>query len=113
MQVAVDGAITSGTVTIKDAAGNTVKTINLPPGNGPFQLGWDGTNNAGVQVPSGSYSISVTTTGAGGNSVTGTPEITGTISAVDLGAQGTLLQIGNASVTPADVLSIGATGGTP
>ena len=85
-------------------------TIALPPGKGPFPLAWNGTDSNGAPLPAGSYSINVTASGAGNSTVSGTAQMTGTISAVTLGAT-TQLQIGDALVTPADVLSIGNNGG--
>jgi len=113
MSVKVDGAITGGSLVIKNANGDEIRRIPLPAGKGPFPIAWDGTGSNGAPVPPGSYSLSVECTGAGGTTVTGTPQITGTIDGVELGAAGTRLRIGHSLVNPADVLSIGATGATP
>ena len=55
------------TLTVKDAAGNTVAT--LPQGSlasGPNTVTWDGKDSAGKQLPDGAYSVSISATGADG-----------------------------------------------
>lgn len=58
-------------ITIKDTKGNTVKQMdyfNLQAGNHAFQ--WDGMDNAGKQLDSGTFSIHVAAKDAKGESVT-------------------------------------------
>jgi flagellar basal-body rod modification protein FlgD len=111
LSVKVDGAIASGTVTIKNASGAVVSTYPLPSGPGPFTVPW--TAPGAPPLPAGAYSVTVSVTGMNGSAVKATPEITQTIDGIELGASGTQLRLGHALVNPADVLAIGANGGTP
>ena len=86
-------AVDSATVTITDASGNTVRTINLgsqPAGTLPLQ--WDGMTNAGTQAPNGTYTFSVKAT-QGGNSVAATPLAEDVVSSVSQNSQGVLLNL--------------------
>ena len=107
ISVVCDSTIKSGVMEIKDSNGVTVKQINFGPGNGPFALSWNGTNPDGTPVPAGTYSLKVTTTAADGTAVNATPEISGTATKLELDSDGNYLRIGNALVTPAEVISIG------
>lgn len=97
----------SGTVTISDAAGRTVRTASLgalSAGNGSFT--WDGRDNNGAVLPAGAYSFSVAGTSAGGAAVTATTYTTGRIDGVNL-AEGTpRLSIGSISVPLTDVITV-------
>ncbi len=56
-------AASTVTVNISDGSGNVVKTIqSAPTGNGDQSFTWDGTNDAGNQVGSGTYTFSVQAT---------------------------------------------------
>ncbi|MBV6287965.1 flagellar hook assembly protein FlgD [Pseudomonas aegrilactucae] len=62
-QVVVPQSITSGTVTVTDKDGKTVKTIDLgaqAAGNADFI--WDGTNEKGEKVDPGTYTFTAKTT---------------------------------------------------
>lgn len=63
--------VSSGTITIKDLNGNIVRTFDitdLPAGVNPFS--WDGTDDAGNRLKSGSYSIEASYTSPDGSSGT-------------------------------------------
>ncbi|MBT9431204.1 flagellar hook assembly protein FlgD [Candidatus Sodalis endolongispinus] len=58
--VELDAAASDVVVTIQDASGNTVKTVNLGSQTaGAHAYSWDGTDDAGTAVAEGSYSFSV------------------------------------------------------
>jgi flagellar basal-body rod modification protein FlgD len=62
-QVVVPQSITSGTVTVTDKDGKTIKTIDLgeqKAGNADFI--WDGTNEKGEKVDPGTYTFTAKTT---------------------------------------------------
>jgi flagellar basal-body rod modification protein FlgD len=110
IDVHTDGQITGGTVVIKNASGQIVNSIPLPAGNGTIPVAWNGTDQRGVAVPPGTYTIEVEATGAGGATVHATPELKGVIDGLELGPTGNHLRIGHALITPSAVLSIGASG---
>ncbi len=95
-------------VTIYDEFGDEVRRIELGPlAAGETAIGWDGTDTRGVAVPAGSYRIEVTATGADGSTVTADPKLRGVVDAIEFADGYPLLRIGNATVTPASVVSIG------
>lgn len=69
--VNLDRATTELTVQIKDENGNVVRTISeRGMDQGDHVINWDGTDDSGVQVASGMYSVSVSATDASGNTFT-------------------------------------------
>ncbi|HKS13300.1 MAG TPA: flagellar hook assembly protein FlgD [Pseudomonas sp.] len=61
--VVVPQSIDSASVVVKDASGNTVKTIEMgSQAAGNAQFIWDGTNAKGEAVDPGSYTFTATTT---------------------------------------------------
>lgn len=75
-------------VTVSDAAGNVVRTLDLgtlPPGLS--QQGWDGTNDAGQPVPAGPYRIDVQAAN-GASAVAATSLVFGQVASVAQGANG-------------------------
>lgn len=88
-------AVDSMTVSITDAAGNTVKTINLGAQNaGTLALQWDGTTDAGAKAPDGAYQFSVKAS-QNGSAVTATALSQDTVSSVSQNAQGVMLNLAN------------------
>lgn len=103
----MSGNADSVLLAIKDAAGNTVRNLNL----GALQSGiqsfsWDGTMDNGAKAPDGKYSISVLATQAGA-SVAATTLSVGTVSSVARAASGVSINLGNlGSVALADIKQI-------
>ncbi|UFS72333.1 flagellar hook assembly protein FlgD [Geomonas sp. RF6] len=101
------GAASSITVTVKDASGNTVKTITAgAAGAGDNAVSWDGTDNSGAALPSGAYSFSVSALDASGTKVAATPFIKGTVDGVDLSGSTPTLSVGNIQVPIYSVTSV-------
>lgn len=95
------------TVSVQDASGAVVKTITGgAQGAGSGSLAWDGTNNAGTALASGTYSFSVGAKDASGNSVTSTPFIKGKVDGVDMSGATPVLSIGNLKLNLTDVSSV-------
>lgn len=97
----------SVTAVIKDASGRTVRTLRFGAGEvGTFSATWDGRDDKGVQVPSGSYSVSFTAADASGQSVGAITEGAGHVSGISF-ANGTAeLVVGGVRVQLADVIQI-------
>jgi flagellar basal-body rod modification protein FlgD len=94
-------------VSIQDANGNTVDSIDLgkqPAGTLPII--WDGTQTDGTTAPDGTYTFTIAATAAG-NPVTTTNLSFGTISSVSNGVGGTKLNVTNiGAVNVSDVVEI-------
>jgi len=87
-------------VTIKDANGNTVNTIDLgAQPTGLSQFSWNGKDSSGNAVASGTYSISANN---GGNSAALTTYVAGSVTGVGYGGSstGTYLQVAGIGGVP-------------
>jgi flagellar basal-body rod modification protein FlgD len=95
------------TVTIRDAAGVVVRTLDLgaqKPGIRTFE--WDGKDAAGAKLTDGAYSLSVTAT-AKGEAVELDTLTIARVTGIAPGAQGTLLALGSlGTVALSDILQI-------
>ncbi|MFJ2990552.1 flagellar hook assembly protein FlgD [Collimonas sp. NPDC087041] len=92
----MQGAADTVKVTITDAAGNTVRTIDvgaLPQGT--KTLTWDGKNDTGSAVPDGAYKISVAASVNGGAVAAGTLTYS-QVASVAQSANGVTLNLGAA-----------------
>jgi len=76
------------TVTIADAAGNAVRTMELGPQKaGTAQFQWDGLNDAGARMADGAYSFRIAAQ-RGGQPVTAMPLGIGRVASVSFGNEG-------------------------
>jgi flagellar basal-body rod modification protein FlgD len=94
-------------VTIKDANGNVVRTLDLGAQKAGTQMfGWDGRTDAGGTAPDGDYTFSVTATAAG-KAVTFDTVMNATVDAVQTTSSGPVLQLAGGSQIPlAQVIQI-------
>jgi flagellar basal-body rod modification protein FlgD len=101
------GAADSVRLTIENAAGATVRTLELGPRDaGVNVVAWDGLTDDGKAAPEGSYSFKVAAA-RGGAAVTGEALYLGMVNSVSQGAQGVQLNLaGNAQVGYAAIRQI-------
>ncbi|MGF6557906.1 flagellar basal-body rod modification protein FlgD [Pseudomonas sp. S30_BP2TU TE3576] len=108
--VVVPSSVASATLKITDAAGKTVRTIDLgsqKAGNASFI--WDGKNDAGETVPAGTYTFGATTT-IDGKSVALITNLPATVNSVTISQSGGELMLnlaGLGSVALSKVQTIG------
>ncbi|MFC5476019.1 flagellar hook assembly protein FlgD [Paraherbaspirillum soli] len=82
-------------VTVTDAAGNTVRTIDMgAQGQGTQTLAWDGKSDSGAQLASGSYKVSVVAA-AGGKAVAANTLTYAQVASVAQGSTGVTLNLAN------------------
>ncbi|MFO0553044.1 MAG: FlgD immunoglobulin-like domain containing protein [Polyangiaceae bacterium] len=110
----LQGEAEKTTVTIRNQAGEAVKTIELGPHDaGSVAIPWDGKNDAGVPQPAGLYTVEVEATDKAGKAVATTQEVTGTVREVrfDKGYPELILDSG-VHVAVSDLISVsgGASG---
>ncbi|MFZ6693527.1 flagellar hook assembly protein FlgD [Undibacterium sp. SXout20W] len=87
--------ISGGTVSITNAAGAVVKTINLGSmQQGVQTLSWDGSTDSGGTAPTGTYSYAVKAV-SGASPVTPTNLEFGMVSSVSANSQGVTLNLAN------------------
>ena len=94
------------TITIKNAAGQTVFTGPTSFGSGAQSFTWDGRNTAGVQQPDGMYTYTVDARNAGNNQIAVTTKLTGIVNSVETVGGNIVLHVGNQTVPISDVLSV-------
>lgn len=90
----LSGDADSVTVAIKNAAGTTVKTLDLGAQKaGVRTISWDGNTDSGAAAPDGSYTFSVSAN-QGGKSIAATTLGIGTVSSVARGSGGVSINLG-------------------
>lgn len=96
----------SATITIKNAAGQVVRTEQRALNSGETTYNWNGRNNDGVIQPEGSYTISIEATNATNQSVTVTPSARGRVTSIDFSGSEPVLTVGNRRVPLSSVTSV-------
>jgi len=89
--VNMPSAATKVTLTIQNAAGQTVSTLS--PGAlaaGSQVVKWNGKDLSGNQLADGTYTVNITATDASGNVVNATPTSFATVTAVNYGSDGSV-----------------------
>lgn len=94
------------TITIRNAAGDIVRTIEGETDAGKHKLAWDGKNDQGVQLADGKYSITVTATGENQTPITAVTGIVGKVTGVTVEDGQLVLDLGGVTVKVTDVLSV-------
>lgn len=84
----------NGTITIRDAAGQTAYSGAFPLNAGTQAFAWDGRGDNGGKWPDGAYTLSITAKDASGQSVAVSTTVNGTVDAVDLTQNPPALTIG-------------------
>ncbi|SJZ33542.1 flagellar basal-body rod modification protein FlgD [Trichlorobacter thiogenes] len=101
---------TATTLTIKDASGTTIRTIDLgaqAAGKGTYA--WDGTDGQGNQLSAGAYSFSISGTDAAGATQTATTFTTGRADGVTFAEGVAYITIGSVLVPFSDVMRVSTT----
>ena len=94
------------TISIKNASGKEVRSLQLGKQDaGTSNFVWDGLNDAGEQMATGTYTFSVTATN-GGDKVTATALQAGMVNAVTLLSDGLELQVGDEKMAYSDIKQI-------
>lgn len=103
-------ATTATTLTIKNASGETIRTVDLGSqvaGNGTYQ--WDGKDGQGNVLTSGAYSFSISGIDAAGATQTATTFTTGRADGVTFAEGVAYITIGSVLVPFSDVMRVSTT----
>lgn len=99
-------SVANATVTIKDAAGNTVYTEAGSLNSGPGSFLWDGMGTDGNKKPDGVYTIDIKGTDLSGKQVTVSTSSVGIVTAVDFSGDEPMLTVGKNKVALSDVTDV-------
>lgn len=102
----VDPKAASSAITVLDAKGNAVFTVEGVTGAGTHNFAWDGKDKNGKAFPDGVYSLSVSALDLSKKPVTAKVFTTGTVTNVEVSGEEPSLFIGNVKVPLKDVLSV-------
>ena len=95
------------TLTISDAAGNVVRTIEANGlSEGIRSLSWDGLDGDGTALPAGTYTFQVSATGKDGAEVTANELIRGLAGALHFENGQAMLKVGQLKISFGDVMEI-------
>jgi flagellar basal-body rod modification protein FlgD len=93
---------------IKDADGNTVRTLTQGPATaGNYSLAWDGMDSNNTALPPGTYNFTVNCEDSSGNQFSGTTLVQGKVDGLNLDGTTPVLTIGGLDVPLTSVLSVG------
>lgn len=94
-------------VTIRDAAGNAVRTRTLENvGAGPKEIKWDGRADGGSHLPTGTYSFDVSATNGDGDTIRARSYVEGAVERITFGRDGTKLWVNGTEVSMDRVRSV-------
>jgi len=106
-QAVLDAPATQLSVSIVDASGNTVRTMQvLNPAGGVNDITWDGLTSAGTPAPQGDYRVVLSATDLSGQPVNVTARQNGQVTAVRLTDSGTQLVVNGIAVSPEAIREI-------
>lgn len=107
----LEGDAAQATFTIKNAAGETIRTIsaeNLPAGAG--QIVWDGKDNFGNRTAAGTYTVSMSAKSAAGATVKASLNLVGIVKQIIYKDGAAYLMVDGLQVSLGDVLGVGEPG---
>lgn len=108
-QVQLDGATDDAVAVITDPSGKVVRTLHLgAKPAGTASATWDGRDEDGNALPSGSYVLTVTGVNKDGTTVDAAARVHGTITGVRFEDGTPILRVGGRDVKMSDVIEIDA-----
>ena len=93
-------------VTIKDASGAVVRTLSGATSAGSHEIVWDGRGENGRQLADGPYTLAVVAKNGRGETLDVTQTYSARVTGVSAKDGQSTLELGDATLAPADVLSI-------
>ena len=101
-------AASSATVSVANSTGQVVYTGTAPSfAAGANTFSWNGQSNSGVQLPDGTYTLSVAATDSSGGAITPTLSVSGTASSVQNVNGTTMVTVGSSQVPVSAVTNVG------
>lgn len=88
----------SADIRIQNSSGQIVRTISGDTQGGRHEFLWDGLNDAGNQVPAGTYSYAIMAKDGDGNPISSTTSTIGRVDGIETEDGRAILKVGNAEV---------------
>ena len=106
------GSPATATINVSNASGQVVysTTQAVQPGTQTFV--WNGRNSVGSTMPAGAYTVSISATGANGQSVPVTTQVEGVVSGVNVSANPITLTVNGQSYPLSQITQVIGTGST-
>jgi flagellar basal-body rod modification protein FlgD len=105
LSVHLDGPVKSCTVSLVDATGKTVRTIDLgPQGGGDVPVSWAASGGA---LAGGTYKVQLKATSNSGDAVNASSQIKGVVQSLGFNNGVSTFDVGGAQVQPSDIVSVG------
>jgi flagellar basal-body rod modification protein FlgD len=106
--VSLDGPADSVTVTVRDAQGNAVRTMEYGgKAAGTLPVSWDGKDDSGKLQPAGAYTIDVRALKTDGSRVGTTQDVTGTVVGISFAKGYPELELDSGALAPiSDLVSV-------
>lgn len=99
LHYSLDASASRVVVNITDGAGNLVRALEVgSQSSGKQTVTWNGTDSTGTQVPTGTYTFSVSAIDANGNKVGATPFVQGVVTGMNMTGAEPQLEIGDVDV---------------
>jgi flagellar basal-body rod modification protein FlgD len=101
------GAATDVKITVKDAAGNAIRKLDMGAmKKGENAVKWNGLNDDGLSARPGEYHVAIEAKGANGQKIYAKTQLEGRITGLNYTAQGPVLMVGDQSVRMSEVKKI-------
>jgi flagellar basal-body rod modification protein FlgD len=102
----------TGNVTITNSSGQSVYTGTVSLNSGTQTYTWSGQSSSGVTEPDGQYTLAISATNASGQSVTVSPQVTGTVTGVNLSQNPPEVTVSGQSYPVSSIQAINSSSGT-
>src|SRR5580658_2147755 len=96
----------TGAITITSSTGQVAYTGTTSLSTGSNTFNWNGQGNNGVQWPDGTYTLSITATGANNQPVTVSTQVQGTVSAINVSTNPPTVTVGGQSYPISSITSV-------
>ncbi len=101
-------AASTATVSVSNSTGQVVYTGTAPSfASGTNSFSWNGQSSSGVQLPGGTYTLSVAAQDASGGTITPVLSVSGTASSVQQVNGATMVTIGSSQVPVSAITNVG------
>lgn len=99
----LNGDADATTLTIKNAADETVLSTSGQKSQGSYSFDWNGRDQEGRPLKDGTYTLSVSAKDAAGNTIGASTALTGIVESIELDGASPVLNVGGTRVSPEEI----------